>query len=305
MRAFLSHSNEDTRIAHTLRRVIEDCSLGKASVWFSSDTSPTGGVDPGELWLGKLMDELSKSDACIALMTPQSVNSSWLYFEVGCALTRGIPVYPLAAGLSTKDLKAPIDRLQVKSASTPATLKEFVMRIYADHGIAHTDQMLEHPMQLAVQEISRATSEARASTERDPDSDIARLSALIDRRFLDLIERLPVEGLSTRQMPTFSVSFSVVRRGKEIDDFAIDIADDDTFKNVTDACYFALDGKVDAFKYLEEWVIHDATQGVNLIVREIGPYVRASAIIRPGNRYEIILLSQPYDPAAGSSQTLR
>jgi hypothetical protein len=306
MQVFLSHTAEDARIAHVLQTLIENCSLGRASVWFSSDTSPTGGVTPGGPWFDELVRRLTDSQAFIALLTPQSVNNLWLHYEAGCAAIKGIPILPLAAGISVNDAKQPMTLFNLQNVSTPSALKEFIMRLYRAHDIPYNEQMLETPVQLATREITGAINEQRAAAGvRDLDSDVDKIARLIDRRFIDLIDKLPNADGAPSRTPTFAVTFSVVKNGEEVDSFAIDISNDSTFKNVTDECYFNLDERVGPFRYLEQWVIRDLNLGVNLIVREVGAYMKANVIIRPGHQYEIVLLSRPYDPSDGASQSLR
>lgn len=67
IKIFLSHAAEDARIATTLKQLIERCSFSQASVWFSSDTSPTGGVTPGGPWFDQLVAQINTS-ACFSLL---------------------------------------------------------------------------------------------------------------------------------------------------------------------------------------------------------------------------------------------
>lgn len=166
--------------------------------------------------------------------------------------------------------------------------------------------MLETPVQLATREITTAINEHRtAAGSRDMDSDVDKIARLIDRRFIDLIDKLPTLDDSPSRTPTFAVTFRVMKGTKEVDAFTVDISNERSFKSVTDECYFNLDERVGPFKYLEQWVIRDLNLGINLIVREVGAYMKATAIIRPGHQYEIVLLSKPYDPSNGANQKLQ
>lgn len=73
---------------------------------------------------------------------------------------------------------------------------------------------------------------------------------------------------------------------------------------MANALYFKLENYVAPFKYLEQWVVRDRTLGVNLIMRDFLEHVKASAVLKPGHEYEVILLSEPYDPSKGDFQSL-
>src|SRR6185312_11028150 len=105
MQFFLSHAAEDVRIASVLKQLIERCSFNRASVWFSSDTSPTGGVTPGGPWFDQLVDRINTSAAFLALITPTSVANLWLHYEAGCAAIKKVPIVPIVAGVSVNDVR--------------------------------------------------------------------------------------------------------------------------------------------------------------------------------------------------------
>lgn len=119
---------------------------------------------------------------------------------------------------------------------------------------------------------------------------------------MDLIELM--HGASGPRIPTFSVSATVKKNGKAIQKVALDVSDEDTIQDIANALYFKIEKYVAAYKYLEQWVVRDATLGVNLIMRDFLAHVKASAVLRPGHQYEIILLSKPYDPSRGDFQDL-
>jgi hypothetical protein len=303
MQMFLSHAAEDARIATALKQLIERCSFNQASVWFSSDTSPTGGVTPGGPWFDQLLQRIDTSVAFLALITPTSVANLWLHYEAGCAATKKVPIVPLVAGVSINDVRLPLSLYNAHNVAQPEGLKTFVMRLYQAHEIQCDAAMLETPVQHAVREITSALDTMPSASAGD--SDAERLLRLIDKRFMDLIDLLPARPNTQTQPRTFSVSADVTKHGKRISRISLDVSEGDTIQDVADALYFKIEKHVGPYKYLEQWVVRDNTWGVNLIMRDFLPHVKANAIIRPGHEYEVILLSKPYDPGKDDGQDLR
>lgn len=167
MQIFLSHAAEDARIASALKHVIERCSFNRASVWFSSDTSPTGGVTPGGPWFDQLVARINDSVAFLALITPTSAANLWLHYEAGCAATKNVPIVPIVAGVSVNDVRLPLSLYNAHNVAQPDGLKTLLMKLYGAHGIQHDEGMLETPIQQAVREITSALETTASPAESD------------------------------------------------------------------------------------------------------------------------------------------
>lgn len=302
MQFFLSHAAEDSAIAAVLRRIVEQCSLRHATVWFSSDTSPTGGVAPGTPWFDQLVSKMDSSSAFLALVTPTSVENLWLHYEAGCAAAKGLPIIPLVAGLSVNDVRLPLSLYNAYNIAQPETLKSALTRLFVAHGISTDEQMLETPVQHAVREINGAIDELGSRPVDQEGNGTSKVLRLIDRRFMELFDQL--SHRSSIAPPTFSVTAEVKRGNSVVDKISVDVSPDDMLGDVSNALYFKLEKHVAPFTYLVEWVVRDKTLGINLIMRDFLDEVPASAVIKPGHEYEVILLSEPYDPTKGQRQFL-
>lgn len=301
VQVFLSHAAEDAGIAHTIKKLVEQCSLGKATVWFSSDTSPSGGMVPGGPWFDQLFERLGGSNVFVALVTARSRNNLWMLYETGCAAVTKIAILPIVIGVAISDLPQPLSLYNAISASSPDGLKRTLMKLYQSNKIPFDEVMLETPVQTAARAIGEADMSLMAMP-KDADDPLDKISRQIENRFVELLRRLPAAEKGK------SISFSVeltVQRGKGVTErFLIEVDDGTSMQDFTDSCYFNLAHLVGAYKYLEEWVIRDLTWGVNLILRDFTEFLKAAAIIKPGHRYAIILLSKPYNPAGGPRQAL-
>ena len=77
MKVFISHSFTDTKLA---KRVADTLREAGFQVW--DDTQ----ILPGENWAESIGKALNESDAMVVLLTPSSIRSSNITYEVGFAL---------------------------------------------------------------------------------------------------------------------------------------------------------------------------------------------------------------------------
>jgi hypothetical protein len=77
MKVFISHASTDAKLAKRLADVLRQSGL---QVW--DDTE----ILPGENWAAKLAEALQESDAMVVLLTPDSLRSPNVKYEVGYAL---------------------------------------------------------------------------------------------------------------------------------------------------------------------------------------------------------------------------
>jgi hypothetical protein len=86
---FLSYSSKDRPW------VLEFTSaLRKAGVtaWFDVED-----LDPGEHWQEKLQEALRQSSILVVILTENSINNQWMFFELGAAVAGGKTIIPVLA----------------------------------------------------------------------------------------------------------------------------------------------------------------------------------------------------------------
>lgn len=106
---FISHVEEDETIALALKTYIEELFLGAAVFVSGRDLSG------GEVWFEELRRRLESATAVIALISPYSKDSRWVYFESGAGFTRRCTI-PLAVGnIQVSSLPAPMKLLQARN----------------------------------------------------------------------------------------------------------------------------------------------------------------------------------------------
>lgn len=77
MKVFISHAYSDSKLAQRVAAVLQEAGF---QVW--DDTQ----ILPGDNWGTKLAEALQESDAMVVLLTPDSIHSPNISYEVGYAL---------------------------------------------------------------------------------------------------------------------------------------------------------------------------------------------------------------------------
>ena len=77
MKVFISHASSDAKLAKRVADVLREAGF---QVWDETQ------ILPGDNWGAKLAEALREADAMVVLLTPDSLHSSNLNYEVGYAL---------------------------------------------------------------------------------------------------------------------------------------------------------------------------------------------------------------------------
>ena len=127
MQVFISHAATDAKLAKRIADVLREAGL---QVW--DDTQ----ILPGDNWGTKLAEALQESDAMVVLLTPNSVHSPNLNYEVGYALGQSdykgrlIPVIAAPPEqLPTEDIPWVFHKLQMIHLSDPERDEEGLRKI--------------------------------------------------------------------------------------------------------------------------------------------------------------------------------
>ncbi|CAM7501770.1 TPA: toll/interleukin-1 receptor domain-containing protein [Salmonella enterica] len=132
---FLSHITEEKELARIVKDAIEDEFSGFVRVFVSSDGET---IKAGQNFLKVIEDGLVECIAAIYLISPVSVQRSWISFELGAVWVRNalsqrnngpeIPALPFChSGMSFKELPQPICNLNAIEANLASKL-EFAFR---------------------------------------------------------------------------------------------------------------------------------------------------------------------------------
>jgi hypothetical protein len=110
MGIFISHINEEARVALVLKELIENIFPGQWNVFVSSDSKD---IPAGSKWLDQIDSALDKSKLLIVLCSSKSISRPWINFEAGCGWIKRIPIIPICySGMTKESLPAPLSMLQ-------------------------------------------------------------------------------------------------------------------------------------------------------------------------------------------------
>lgn len=131
---FVSHASVDADLAKVLGEQIESV-LGSENieVFVSSNDDA---IDAGTAWFERVVNALQKTEALVVLLTPNSVDRRWVWFEVGYIwrkMDAEKHIYPLAIS-SSQSIPHPLNTLQAKFLDSEGQIKNFFDRLCAQFG---------------------------------------------------------------------------------------------------------------------------------------------------------------------------
>lgn len=123
-RVFVSYAKEDSVYADEL--------FSYLSAQPKLDIFTTNKISAGEKWRSKIKNALNASDIFLVLLSPISVKSSWVLFELGVAWGLDMPIIPVAThpGVISK-VPVELDNVQVidlEKLKNPEVIDRIVKR---------------------------------------------------------------------------------------------------------------------------------------------------------------------------------
>ena len=111
---FISHDNRDAKLAEAFSELLKSASMSMLKSFRSSDKHGTEGIQYGDEWYKRLMENLDKASDVVCLFTKQSLGRPWILFEAGVAKGKlATPVHGLALGVTLdKVSKGPFFQFQ-------------------------------------------------------------------------------------------------------------------------------------------------------------------------------------------------
>jgi hypothetical protein len=311
MRILISHATEDEHAASLLKQLIQRCSLRQIDVWFSSDQSPQGGIALGASWFLDLCARLIETDIIVALVTPNSTSSPWIYFECGFVASKGkANIVPLTLGMSLNDLPMPLSAYQGYDLSTSNGATVFLQKLFDAARIPYDEEMTLAIRRAVSQELAASGNDMGNAARKPREverADIETLRQYLDMRFLELHKAIsPKQTNETTQSEAIvpvgtTINFVVWRDNTRVKKFTVGCPSDSSIQDILDACYFQMAKLVGAYKYLISWLIEEESTGRKLITEGVDDRDRpASSYFDPTKQYVIKLLNEPYNPAEES-----
>jgi hypothetical protein len=172
---FISHSSKDAPLAQAL------IDLLRSALRLAADQIRCSSVDGYRLPVGvntegKLREEVRTARAVVGLVTPNSLASSFVMFELGARWGSNLFLAPLLAGIEPSELSGPLGLLNALSANNEAQLHQLVGDIGRELGV-RVEGAASYLRQVA--EVKRLT--ATVGSERPPRGGLAASPLSSDR----------------------------------------------------------------------------------------------------------------------------
>ena len=301
---FISHYSGDKEIAAIIAVLLRRISLGQLNTWFSSDDG-NNGLLPGHKWFEEIIQQLKKSKAVVVLLTPDSLNRQWLYFESGIGeALEDCEIIPVVIGLKGfNEIPFPLALYQSYNLSDYESLRKFVLKLLGKYNVVFDEEMAQPVLSKAVKEITNQLAISQKKSENISNQDLEenvlfdKLKGHFDKRFLNLIEI--IENNSNRENVNIDVEISTV----EIElDFPnnrkgfLEIRRNDTVQDAYDRIYSMLSDEVEAFTYMTDWMLVEKNTNVKLVLREVARFIPASTLFNSNLEWVAIKLKKPYAP---------
>jgi hypothetical protein len=134
---FFSHSSRDKAALVKLRDCFVEKTGSSIDVFLSSDGQS---IRLGKNWVHAVEAALRNAKLMFVFLTPESVRSQWVLFEVGCAYGRNLQVIPVGMwGVDVGAVGAPLNLLQGFNVTSPESLSNIIAETNRTFGLTHKD----------------------------------------------------------------------------------------------------------------------------------------------------------------------
>lgn len=133
---FFSHSSKDRDVLSRLKDLFVDKTGGSIEVFLSSDGQS---IPLGRNWVHRVEAALDSASLMIVFLTPNSVNSSWIYFEAGYAYSKNIRVIPVGfLGVDLTNVPPPLSLLQGFNIKSTDGLDNLIALVNSEFHYTHS-----------------------------------------------------------------------------------------------------------------------------------------------------------------------
>lgn len=145
---FFSHSSKDRNMILPIKNKVCHATGNCVEIFMSSDGES---IPFGRNWIHKIEDGLKSASIMFVFVTPNSVNTAWIYFEAGYAYSKGIKVIPVGIGVSIGQLKPPLSLLQGFDILSKDSLNNFISILNQEFQLSFPDMFDDADYQSIIQ----------------------------------------------------------------------------------------------------------------------------------------------------------
>lgn len=124
---FFSHSSSDKEYIYLLKKRLIEITNNSLDIYLSSDGES---IPFGNNWVHNIEENLHKASMMFVFVSPESINSKWVYFESGFSYSKNIKVIPLGIkGIDVAALSPPLNLLQGFNINSHHSLNNIISTI--------------------------------------------------------------------------------------------------------------------------------------------------------------------------------
>jgi hypothetical protein len=133
---FFSHSSLDKGQLNRLKEAFCAKTGGAINVFLSSDGQS---IPLGTNWVYRVQEGLEGAALMLVFITPNSINSSWVYFEAGYSYAKRVRVIPIGfLGVDLTQIGPPLSLLQGFNITSADTLNNLIALANEQFGHKHS-----------------------------------------------------------------------------------------------------------------------------------------------------------------------
>lgn len=290
---FISHSSYDKDVVEIFANLIRRVSLNQIHIWFSNDTEIHGGFMAGDNWFETILNNLKCSQAVISFITPNSNNQPWILYESGYTeALKSSKLIPVKFLINTGQVSTPLQQKQIFGFSNVGEASILIKKILDAFDIVF-DEEIFHGLIVKSLNDMRNCFVSKNQKSHDKENPYEMLSQKLDNYF-EMIMKFKLNYNTSQIEYEVPIKYKD-KYGKRIVEY-IKIEYATTISDVLDKIYFILDGKVEAYKYLEEWIVKEKNVERYVVISDFQDMIPASCVFRPYSEWVVILLDSPYVP---------
>lgn len=138
---FFSHSTADKDILIKLKNILVRKTGNALEVFLSSDGQS---IQFGKNWVHRIQEALDTASIMFVFLTPNSIQSNWIFFEAGYAYSKGITVVPVGfLGIDLNKIAPPLSLLQGFNIANNDSLNNLISTINKEYGLTFSDVFTE------------------------------------------------------------------------------------------------------------------------------------------------------------------
>lgn len=133
---FFSHSSLDKGQLNRLKEAFCAKTGGAVEVFLSSDGQS---IPLGRNWVYRVQEGLETASLMLVFITPNSINSSWVYFEAGYSYAKQVRVIPIGfLGVDLAQIGPPLSLLQGFNIASADTLNNLIALVNEQFSHKHS-----------------------------------------------------------------------------------------------------------------------------------------------------------------------